>query len=111
MKNSNGFFTVEAIASYTIFLTILLTLVPIIYQVKVDQETLSQRRYAQTALQDELLEHLYSSEAKDTVVYMDNQESTVTFHFKNTADLVQGCATWLNAKKKKEEFCLYGKKN
>lgn len=113
MKNNKGFFTIEAIASFHIFLTIMLTLIPIIYQLKAEQETLSERRYAQTQLHGQLLEYLYAPENPSnelTIEMADSSKQVLTIQFLETGDKVKGCAEWTNAKENSERFCIYGKK-
>lgn len=113
MKNNKGFFAVEAIASFSIFLTIMLTLLPLVYQLKTDQETLSQRRYVQTELQGQMLEYLHPAIPENQENYEIKLKEThpaIAFQFNEDNNLIKGCATWKNAKNIQENFCIYGKR-
>lgn len=112
MKNNKGFFEVEAIASFSIFLIIMLTLIPIVYQIKTEQETLNERRNAYTQLQGRMLEHLYFNESNGSKPLPEDQNSEqyqFSFQFTENNEIVKGCVTWENAKLQEETFCLYGK--
>lgn len=108
MKNNKGFFEVEAIASFSIFLIIMLTLIPIVYQIKIEQETLNERRNAYTQLQGRMLEQLYFNESNSTED-QNSERYQFRFQFTESNEIVKGCVTWENAKLQEETFCLYGK--
>ena len=108
--DSKGFSLIEVIAAFSILLTILITFVPIAYQLKLEENILSNRRNIQSVLHDQLQTYLFSSNTSSfpthTNLIIDNREVYITFMNEN--QWIKGCANWENAKQNKENFCLYG---
>lgn len=110
LRNNKGYFAIEAIAAFSVFLTVLLTLTPLLIQLKTEQEILSERRYIQSQLQGELLDYLFPSAGYTDDENMEpTDRKTAIYQFKEENNLVKGCAKWENAKANQETFCLYGK--
>lgn len=109
--NPNGFTLVESLATLSIFLMITLTIVPILYQITLEEEVLKQRRMVQSFLHDELLDTIASSIPIEFPISFNkrvNNGPEITFEFVTENNLLKGCANWNNVKKIQETICLYG---
>ncbi|MDL4841556.1 hypothetical protein [Aquibacillus rhizosphaerae] len=106
--NSRGFLITEVVASFSVFVTIMLTVTPIFYQLTIEEHILKERRNIQSVLHDEL-QIVLATDFKTPIkkdINIDNQKVEVSFT--EDSSLVKGCARWNNAKQVKEELCLYG---
>lgn len=109
MLNNKGFSLIETIASFSILMMIMLTLIPIVYQLKAEEAALSIRRDIPSVLHDELQKYLWENNFSLPIEKNKTLDGTlITFRYKMEGELLEGCASWNNAKQKNETFCLYG---
>ncbi|WP_053219216.1 type II secretion system protein [Virgibacillus senegalensis] len=111
MRNCKGFSTLEAMAAFSIFLMVSVTILPSIYFIKIEDHTLTLKRQVLSQLHEDLLEMSYGDqlenpEQKNYHVIIKGRK--IDFHFVKETNLIEGCAKWKNAKKEIDEVCLYG---
>lgn len=103
LLNNKGFTLFEVLISFSLFMTIIMTVVPLIILVETERKVLSERRMYASLLHDELQYMLSSSRQASSIVHDD-----VTMTFTRENDFLKGCVTWENKKQQNDEICLYG---
>ncbi|WP_027448592.1 hypothetical protein [Pontibacillus marinus] len=98
----------NSLFSFSLFLILTFSLLPMIHTVYKEQMILDERRFWLHTLQDELRfrDELISL---PTVIELDRHEQVarVTFQYKST--LIEGCIEWTNERGTEERECLYKK--
>ncbi|MCT2537550.1 hypothetical protein NC661_01185 [Aquibacillus koreensis] len=107
-QNDNGFVMSEIIASFSIFLTIMLTFTPIMYQIVMEEKLMEDRRNLQSLLHDELQIVLSSDQGLPLQEKQTISSTLVTFTFTIETKYIKGCVRWDNEKQTQEKICLYG---
>ncbi|WP_138415809.1 hypothetical protein [Aquibacillus sediminis] len=109
-KSEEGFLMVEVLASFMIVTTITLTLIPIVYQLRLEEQILAEQREIVYRLHDELQPLLFESVNKSFPInFVKNIDGNpVSFSFSLENKLIKGCADWTDAKQNSKTFCLYG---
>jgi hypothetical protein len=108
LKNSNGFSITEALVSFSIIMVLCITLLPLSSLVSQERNVLSQKRIVIYQLHDEIQTVLWEGINENTIHRNVGSVSvTITFSA-SEAGVIEGCATWINSRKRQEEVCLYG---
>ncbi len=98
----------NSLLSFSLFLTLTLSLLPMIHTVYKEQMILEERRYWLHTLHDELKRRdELASQPTDIVLDKHEREARVTFQYKSA--LIEGCIEWINGRGTKERECLYKK--
>ncbi|QTM99818.1 hypothetical protein ERJ70_11215 [Sediminibacillus dalangtanensis] len=110
MRNCSGFTTVEALAVFSLFLMVSVTLLPSFLQIKLEDHQLLIKRQVLSQLHDDLIEIAYGKHQENPE--QQNYQETwmgvkVTYTFVKETDLTKGCAKWKYAKQEDHEVCLY----
>ncbi|GGM31633.1 hypothetical protein GCM10011351_17260 [Paraliobacillus quinghaiensis] len=104
-----GFVLSELLVSLSLIMMVSFTLVPIIFQLNMEQHILFQHREVQSQLHNEL--QTFSNTTPKEPSYFEKDikiNNTVVMIIFEKEDLLwKGCATWINVKYKKEKTCLY----
>ncbi|WP_277677894.1 MULTISPECIES: hypothetical protein [Gracilibacillus] len=103
--NQSGYLNIEALVAAIVFLCLILTLMPLYTQLRLENEVLADKRIVIHQLYEELL--LHSSTDPMVVTKEEWIRNPVTLKFKQTSSYLKGCATWKNVKKNNERLCLY----
>ncbi|WP_077621515.1 hypothetical protein [Sediminibacillus massiliensis] len=104
MWNNKGISMVEILVSLCVFLLILSTLIPVIYQLKMAEYELKLKRSIQSELHDRIILSDFPVPSNNRAVIF---HTNVDFEFKIENRLVKGCAYWKSEKQSTESFCLY----
>ncbi|MDC3413401.1 type II secretion system GspH family protein [Aquibacillus sp. 3ASR75-11] len=109
MLNNKGFSYAEVIVSFAIWVTIMMTFIPIASQLKLEQQMFREQRFIQSTLHDAMQQMLLDRSEPFPLTYTETiLKKNVSFTFNIEKSLIKGCATWENAKKKEKSFCLNG---
>jgi len=109
MKNNNGFSFIEVLVASAIILMLAVLVFPISSQLKKDSTILNEKRRFALKLHDELQPFIQGRASSLPSTYSKTTEQKETFfEFTEEHIYVKGCVSWNNAKKQKEQFCLYG---
>lgn len=102
-----GMIMLELLTTFGFILVILFTLLPILLQIRLEQNVLMQQRLIQSALHDEIQLHSTTvNPPTHKVLKLEN--ITVSFKFYNDLDpIIKGRATWINAKGEEDQLSLY----
>ncbi|MBB6454259.1 hypothetical protein HNQ94_002734 [Salirhabdus euzebyi] len=111
MRNNNkGFTLFDSILSFSMLLTILFFVLPMINQVKLEQHILSVRSKMIETLYNEIIDILHTTE--ETIITkpinISNTNATISLSLKDNT--WTGCITWNNSKNATESSCLHVKK-
>mgnify|MGYP005850824387 CR=1 FL=1 len=105
----NGFVLSELLVSFSLIMMVSFTLLPIILQLKVEQNILFQYREIQSQLHNEL--QSFSSTTSTESIYFKKEleinNAVVIITCEKEDKLWKGCATWNNVKTQKEKICQY----
>ncbi|SDN07606.1 type II secretion system protein [Sediminibacillus halophilus] len=110
MKNCRGFTTIEALAVFSLFLMVSVTILPGLLHIKMEDYQLLIKRQVLSQLHDDLIEIAYGKQQEnpESENYQDTTMGVkVTYTFVNETDLTKGCAKWQYAKQEDHEVCLY----
>jgi len=99
---------VEVLIASSIFLSIIITLIPIAAIVKQEQNMLKIKREAVLMLHDELQDFLWKDTSLPATIERDVKNTQVIFHFEKEGKYVKGCTDIEARKGKQETICLYG---
>ncbi|MFC3039056.1 type II secretion system protein [Virgibacillus xinjiangensis] len=109
MLNTRGFTFIESLVAFTILMTTVTTVFPIIALVSTEQAILSDRRDISLRLHDELQLYIRQDDRPLPAEYTKSHSvRDVTYSFFMDAGFIKGCAEWKNAKHKEEIYCIYG---
>ncbi|MFC4388541.1 hypothetical protein ACFOZ1_12120 [Gracilibacillus marinus] len=93
----------EVLVSMTIFLSSILTLIPVLHQIQLENRKLEERTI--------VAQYLYQSlQLYPNFHLLDNLETSkgeVILSFHPNPKYIEGCAEWTNVKNIQEQFCLY----
>ncbi|WP_026569959.1 type II secretion system protein [Sediminibacillus terrae] len=110
MRNCRGFTTIEALAVFSVFLMVSVSLLPSFLYIKLEDQQLLIKRQVLSQLHDDLIEIAYG-EHQENPENHNHQESKmgveVMYTFTKETELTKGCAEWKDAKQKEHEVCLY----
>jgi prepilin-type N-terminal cleavage/methylation domain-containing protein len=111
LRNNNGFTLIEVLITVSILLGVVITVIPLLQLLRLEGETLKDRRYMNQELFDELQSFLWSPgrplPQSHHTTFQGNGMIAV-YHFTLERDLIKGCVEWTNVKEKRETICLYG---
>lgn len=93
----------------SIILMLVATIIPIKTLVQIEKKILFDRRVILLALHDELQATIWEDERTQNKQLIINHQTVEIIYTVNN-QLIKGCASWENEKKKKETVCLYGYK-
>lgn len=110
LSKNNGFSVVEVLVSASVILMLMTTIIPVTSLLEKERTVLGDRRIFVNRLHDELQPFLWSDLSFPATYLILINQTDVTFNFTRKENYVKGCATWENARKKRETFCLYGYK-
>jgi len=106
--NNKGYMLLNTLFSFSLFLTLTLSLLPMINTTYKEQMILEERRYWLYTLHDELKRNNQSSSLPITT-QLNRNEQTAIVTLSRTSSLVKGCIKWQNERGKQERECLYAK--
>lgn len=108
-RKDSGFTFVETLIATLLLFSILSLLIPALTFIKLEQAVFHERLRITSALHDDLSRYLWEPQLHEQVTYSVTPHKTqAEFSFTLEGDQLKGCATWQNAKQKREEKCLYG---
>ncbi|MFG6121049.1 hypothetical protein [Thalassobacillus sp. B23F22_16] len=103
----NGFTLVEVIFAFGLLLMILLSTLPILMKVNLEEADLADKRKAVSILHNELVREINESLTNDKS-YSLKDFTVIEITFKSHGELIKGCATWISKQNKRESVCLNG---
>ncbi|WP_182858763.1 type II secretion system protein [Oceanobacillus picturae] len=111
MRDNKGFTLIEVLITVSILLGVVITVIPLLQLLILEGETLTDRRYMNQELFDELQPFLWSSgrplpQSQHTTFQSNGMKAV--YHFTQERELIKGCVEWTNVKEKRETICLYG---
>lgn len=105
LQNSKGFYLVDALVGFSIFILVLSSMMPILYRIYLERDAVLEERFAIGLLDNRLQEWLAdnTTELKDEVVTNRN----VNYHLGWTQQgiRVELCITWQAKNKRTYEMC------
>lgn len=102
LSNNKGFMLVEVLISFSLLMTIIITIIPLTVLIEKERKVLNERRYHASLLHDELQQYIGSTSATSKSI------NGMTITFTKEGNLIRGCILWENVKKNTDEICLYG---
>jgi len=106
--NNRGYMLLNSLFSFSLFLILTLSLLPMINTVYKEQRILEERRYWLHTLHDELKRKDELTSLPTTIKLGQNKRvASVTFRYKSS--LIEGCIEWKNERGTEEDECLYKK--
>ncbi|SER16679.1 hypothetical protein SAMN04487944_101472 [Gracilibacillus ureilyticus] len=93
----------EAVLAIFIFFSILFTLLPLIYQLKLENQKLLDR----SIVTHQLYQTLITEDISPAGTYHDWIGASVILTIDSVPPYRKGCATWTNVKTNPETICLY----
>lgn len=108
LRNYNGYTLIEVIITTGIFFMAITIFVPILVQLKSEQNILSDRRHIAYDLHDALQFYIWDPSSTTEVYEKELQGKKVQFTFTKDVDSVKGCASWKNDRNANEEICFQG---
>lgn len=103
MFNHKGFTLFEVLISFSLLMTMVVTLIPLLIMVDSERKVLSERRFYASQLHDELQIALMQPTPPPDIL---TEEWIITFQME--VDYLKGCVQWENFKKDPDEICFYG---
>lgn len=100
--NSKGFTLAETVFSFSLFLLVTLTVLPILIQVRIEQKDLSTKRQAISTLHDDVISWDQPLDVLP-LTYTHPDHPSLVFKFTIKNHLIKGCTTTFN-----KEVCFYG---
>ncbi|MCA0970096.1 hypothetical protein LCM20_05825 [Halobacillus litoralis] len=100
----NGFSFVEVMFSFTLLLIVVLTILPLLVEVQLNQKELAVKRHALSTLHDHM-QTLDPSSLPLPSEVPDPDFSTILYSFKQEGSFIKGCTYFTHSEKK--EICLY----
>ncbi|KGX89184.1 hypothetical protein [Pontibacillus litoralis] len=109
-QNYNGFISLTSLYSFSLFLILSLSLLPIVATIQAEQSFLQEERHVVHALANELQQALYyKKEAFPFVISTTISSEPVTISFTIDGEMIKGCAHWSTIRHEERKECLYGK--
>lgn len=109
MEKKNAFSVIEVFISSSLFLSTVLIFIPIVSNLQIEKQVLSDRRMISILLQEELQQYIWEEEpllpTEETIKI---NEKMLQFKFSKENDLIKGCVYWQNAKEMDETLCFHG---
>lgn len=108
-NNQRGIILLELLVAFSMLVMILFTLIPILVQIKLEENDLQQQREIQSFLHDELqlLSATLPFEQSPYITEININNSTITFTFEEDSPLLKGSAEWENEKYVQKKISLY----
>ncbi|MFD2759408.1 prepilin-type N-terminal cleavage/methylation domain-containing protein [Lentibacillus juripiscarius] len=110
MTNNKGFTLIETIVAASLLLMVVATLIPAANLLMNERMVLEQKHHIVKELHRELQSYLWDNKhpllPNDYMKKINGAEAT--FSFTTEEELMKGCVTWTNARKRESKFCLYG---
>ena len=111
LRDNKGFTLIEVLITVSILLGVVITVIPLLQLLILEGETLTDRRYMNQELFDELQPFLWSPgrplpQSQHTTFQSNGMKAV--YHFTQERELIKGCVEWTNVKEKRETICLYG---
>ncbi|MFD1018734.1 prepilin-type N-terminal cleavage/methylation domain-containing protein [Thalassobacillus hwangdonensis] len=103
---SNGFTLLEVLFAFSILTFTILTTVPVLTKVQLENEALKEERVALSVLHDQWIAYIYGDYKVAEEEIHAPFPINITFDHEN--ELVKACATWENRKSEQENYCIYG---
>ncbi|SEB12460.1 hypothetical protein SAMN05421743_11819 [Thalassobacillus cyri] len=103
----NGFTLVEVIVAFGLMLTLLLSTLPIMMKVNMEEAILTDRRKVTAILHDELLKKV-NAPVVGVMSYSIDDFTNIHVSFEIQDGLVKACADWTSNQNHTEKVCLYG---
>jgi hypothetical protein len=108
LRNNKGYIGLDAIFSFSLFLLLTLFLLPIVMQIKIEQENVMIESKMISAIYFELMELENTSSLKFPITKEVNiQHTEANIQIIKENKLVKGCINWNNYKNEQESKCLY----
>lgn len=108
LSNNKGFTIVEVLVAASMILTLMTVVIPISVLLEKERTVLSDRRTFMNQLHDELQPYLWNDLTLPVSYSAFIDQTEVKFDFMKEKHVIKGCATWENARRKREKICLYG---
>ncbi|MFC4404224.1 hypothetical protein [Gracilibacillus xinjiangensis] len=107
LKNNNeaGYFLFEVMIGTFILLSVLLSILPLVQQLKIENHKLLERTIVTHKLYDSLL--LLNESSPADITYTDWINTNVVVTIRPVPPYWKGCANWDNVKSDSEQVCLY----
>ncbi|MFG6114352.1 prepilin-type N-terminal cleavage/methylation domain-containing protein [Halobacillus sp. MO56] len=103
----NGFTLVEVIVAFGLLLTLLLSTLPIMMKVNMEEAILTDRRIVTAILHDELLKKV-NAPVMGVMSYSIDDFTNIHVNVEIQDGLVKACADWNNKQNHTEKVCLNG---
>ena len=105
-RNNSGYMLLNSLFSFSLFLILTLSLLPMITTVYKEQLILKERRYWLYALHDELQQPEILA-SLPTTFSLEHHEKIANLTIERQSLLIEGCISWENIRGKEEHECLY----
>lgn len=103
---SNGFTLIEVMFAFSILTITILTTVPVLTKVQLENEMLKDERIALSILHDQWIAYIYGDSNVTEEEFHVPFPIDITFVHEN--ELVKACAEWENRQSEQENYCIYG---
>ncbi|WP_028783200.1 type II secretion system protein [Thalassobacillus devorans] len=103
----NGFTLLEVIVAFGLLLTLMLSTIPIIMKVNLEEAILTDRRKVTSILHDELIKKV-NDPGVGLLSYSINDFTMINVDFDIKEGLIKACADWANKQNHTEKVCLNG---
>ncbi|TCT26956.1 hypothetical protein EDD68_101315 [Melghiribacillus thermohalophilus] len=109
-KSNKGYFLLDAVFSFSLFLTVIVCFLPVIHHIKLESTIINTRLMMISALYSEM-QHL----KMETFIPVE-REMTINHHhawiqIEDRNDVWYGCIRWNNVRGESEDACLLAPKN
>ncbi|WP_228275760.1 hypothetical protein [Gracilibacillus oryzae] len=100
-----GYFLLEVMFAAFLLFSICLTIFPLLYQLKIENQKLLERMIVTQKLYDSVV--LFDKSISYSTTYSNWISADVVLNYEKAAPYWKGCARWQNVKSETETICLY----
>ncbi|WP_182199562.1 type II secretion system protein [Paraliobacillus salinarum] len=102
-----GFVLTEVIIAFSLIIILSTSVIPIFYQIGIEQKNLYDKREIQSHLHDQLIINASNDSTANIYKTIKVKQTEVRITLSFEEPLWKGCANWIDAKNKNEEICLF----